>query len=71
VQSGITYDRVDGRIPHWRGVHDAKGRLVAVFCHNVDLGDAWEHSDDPQYPENMASVAYRVAMNYILYDLTH
>jgi hypothetical protein len=69
--SGYTYERVDGVDPHWRGVTDEKGRLVAVFCHNMDLGDAWEHSDDPRYPENMASVAYRVMLNYITYHLTH
>jgi hypothetical protein len=71
VQNGLTYEREDGKVPHWRGVHDGKGRVIAVFTHNMDLGDAWEHSDNPRYPENMASVAYRVAMNYIMYDLTH
>ena len=68
--SGRTYEK-GGIDPHWRAASDEKGRLVAVFCHNMDLGDAWEHSDDPVYPEHMASVAYRVAMNYAMYDLTH
>ena len=35
------------------------------------LGDAWEGSDDPRYPEKWASLAYRIAMNYFMYDLTH
>ena len=70
VRAGVTYEK-GGIEPHWRGITDDKGRLVAVFCHNMDLGDAWEHSDDPRYPENMAGVAYRIAMNYIVYDLTH
>jgi hypothetical protein len=30
-----------------------------------------EWSDDPRYPEKWASLAYRIAMNYFLYDLTH
>jgi Domain of unknown function (DUF4159) len=57
--------------PHWRGIYDDKGRLVVVICHNMDLGDAWEHSDDAIYPEKFASLAYRIAVNYAIYDLTH
>jgi hypothetical protein len=70
-RAGYTYERADGVDPHWRAVQDDKGRVVAVFSHNMDLGDAWEHSDNPLYPEHMASQAYRLAMNYIVYNLTH
>ena len=70
LSRGVTYEQ-DGYEPRWRGVYDDKGRLVAVICHNMDLGDAWEHSDNPAYPENMASLAYRIGMNYFVYDLTH
>jgi len=69
-QSGVTYEK-GGVTPHWRAMKDKQGRLIALFCHNMDMGDAWEHSDDPGYPENMASAAYRVVLNYITYDLTH
>jgi hypothetical protein len=44
--------------------------MVAI-CHNMDLGDAWEWSDDARYAEKWASLAYRIAMNYFIYDLTH
>jgi hypothetical protein len=44
--------------------------MVAI-CHNMDLGDAWEWSDDPRYPEKWATLAYKIAMNYFTYDLTH
>jgi hypothetical protein len=37
----------------------------------MDLGDAWEHADMPQYPEHYSSLAYRVAINYIVYSMTH
>ena len=72
LESGLTYEKgEDGKVPHWRGVYDKRGRLVVVICHNMDLGDAWEWSDDPRYPEKWASLAYRIAMNYFVYDLTH
>jgi hypothetical protein len=71
-RSGLTYENgPTGMEPHWRCIRDDKGRIVVAICHNMDLGDAWEWSDDPQYPEKWASLAYRIAMNYFMYDLTH
>ena len=70
--SGITYEKGDsGKVPHWRCIRDDKGRIIVAICHNMDLGDAWEWSDDPRYPEQWAGLAYRIAMNYFVYDLTH
>jgi hypothetical protein len=55
-------------------VHSSQGgarcERVAI-CHNMDLGDAWELSDEPDYQEKWASLAYRIGMNYFIYDLTH
>ena len=38
---------------------------------NMDMGDAWEHADDPGYPLNMTAFAYKLGTNYVLYSLTH
>jgi len=71
-ENHITYEKGEtGKEPHWRCIRDDKGRIIVAICHNMDLGDAWENSDDPTYQENWASLAYRVAMNYFVYDLTH
>ena len=64
-------DGDSGKEPHWRAIRDDRGRIVVAICHNMDLGDAWEWSDDPKYNEKWAGLAYRVAMNYFIYDLTH
>jgi len=70
--SGRTYEAGEtGKTPHWRGISDEKGRVMVAICHNMDLGDAWEWSDDPRYPEKWAALAYRIALNYFIYDLTH
>ena len=61
----------DGFQPKWRGIYGDHGRLMVAICHNMDLGDAWEWSDDPRYPEKFAALAYRIAVNYVLYDLSH
>jgi hypothetical protein len=61
----------DSAIPRWRGVRDSKGRIMVAICHNSDVGDAWEWADSPNYPENLASLAYRIGINYIMYSMTH
>jgi len=61
----------DGEEPHWRGIYDDEGRLVVAINFNMDMGDAWEHANDPRYPEAMTSLATRYAINYIIYSMTH
>ena len=67
---GVTYER-DGYSPHWRGIYDDDGRLMVAINFNMDLGDAWEHADDPFYPQPMTALAYRFAVNYVIYAMTH
>ncbi len=67
---GVTFEG-DGYEPRWRGIYDDKGRLMVAICHNMDIGDAWEWADSPEYPERFASLAYRIGVNYIIYSMTH
>ena len=60
-----------GTVPHWRGIFDEDGRLMVAINFNMDMGDAWEHADDPWYPEPMTALAYRFAVNYLIYSMTH
>jgi Domain of unknown function (DUF4159) len=57
--------------PHWRGIYDDDGRLMVAINHNADMGDAWEHADDPHYPTTMTATAYRFGVNYVIYAMTH
>jgi hypothetical protein len=68
--TGRTYEQ-DGVEPGWRGVLDDKGRVMVAICHNMDLGDSWEHADMPRYPEQYTSLGYRIGINYIIYSMTH
>jgi hypothetical protein len=70
LSSGVTYEQ-DGYVPHWRGIYDDDDRLMVAINWNMDLGDAWEHADVPEYPEEMTALAYRYAINYIIYSMTH
>jgi hypothetical protein len=60
-----------GRDPHWRAIRDDKGRVIVGIFFNMDLGDAWEWADLPEYPEKYSSLAYRLGVNYIIYSMTH
>lgn len=56
---------------YWRGISDEQGRLMVAINFNMDMGDAWEHADDPVYPVPMTSLAYRFGINYLIYAMTH
>ena len=60
-----------GTRPHWRAIFDEEGRVVVAINFNMDMGDAWEHADDPSYPAAMTGLAYRFATNYVIYSMTH
>jgi hypothetical protein len=70
VRSGRTYE-YDGYLPHWRGIYDDKGRLMVAICFDMDLGDSWEHADNPEYPQKFSALGIRIGVNYVLYSMTH
>lgn len=70
LMSGRTYEQ-DGVDATWRGIFDDEGRLMVAINFNMDLGDAWEHADTPEYPQPLTALAYRFAISYALYAMTH
>jgi hypothetical protein len=68
--SGRTSEK-DGYEPHWRGIYDDKGRIMVAICFDMDLGDSWEHADNPMYPEKYSALGIRIGVNYVLYAMTH
>ena len=70
LRSGRTYEH-DGYEARWRGIYDDKGRLLVAICHNMDLGDYWEHADNPLYPEKYSALGFRIGVNYVIYSMTH
>ena len=67
---GETFASMQGP-PHWRGIYDDQNRLMVAISFNIDMGDAWEHADDPVYPADMTGLAYRLGVNYVIYAMTH
>ncbi len=71
---GITWERGDDTIEtHIRGIHDDKGRLCVIICHNTDNGDGWEREGENEYyfREFSEKKAYPLGINIIFYAMTH
>jgi hypothetical protein len=70
---GRTWERPDAREVHYRALFDDKGRMMAIICHNTDLGDGWEREGESQwyFHEFAEKKAYPMAINIIFYAMTH
>jgi len=70
--TGITWEREDAKQAHYRGLFDDRGRLMAIFCHNTDLGDGWEREgeDAYYYKEFSLKKAYPMGINIVVYALS-
>ena len=70
--AGRTWEK-GGFIPHLRTILDDNGRPMAFINWNTDMGDGWEWSNVQDYPGYMkhTAMAYRMAINEIVYSLTH
>ena len=60
-----------GCYPQVRGIYDDEGRLVVIINFNTDLGDAWEHAENPSYPLEYSTYAYEMGANMIVYAMSH
>jgi len=57
--------------PTVRGIFDEDGRLMVIIHWNTDLGDAWEHAENPFYPLDRSTFAYEMGVNMIVYAMSH
>lgn len=71
VNGRPTWERPDAKVPMVRGIYDDHGRLMVVINWNTDLGDAWEHAENPFYPLEYSTYAYQVGVNMVVYGMSH
>lgn len=71
--NGRTAERWDATEPHYRALFDDNGRMMAIICHNTDLGDGWEREGmDPRYFKEMSEKwSYPLGINILTYAMTH
>jgi len=51
--------------------NDPSKRLIVIVNYNNDIGDYMEHSHQEFWPVNISNDAYKLAINYIFYGMTH
>ena len=70
--NGVTWERDDAQVPHYRALFDDNGRMMAIICHNTDLGDGWEEeATSPEYfREFSEKSAYPLGINIIFFAMT-
>jgi hypothetical protein len=70
---GITWERPDAEEVHYRALYDDKGRMMAIICHNTDLGDGWEREGENEwyFHEFSEKKAYPLGINIVFYAMTH
>jgi len=70
---GITWEREDAKEVHFKGLFDDQGRMMAIICHNTDLGDGWEREGENEwyFHEFSEKKAYPLGINIVFYAMTH
>ncbi len=59
--------------PHFWAYHDDDGRMVALVCHNNDIGDGWEREgEDKEYFSKFSEkMSYPLGINIVTYAMSH
>ena len=69
----VTSERgAETEVVHFRGISDARGRLMVLMTHNTDIADAWEREgEDRDYFQHFSPDGYAVGINVLLYTMSH
>jgi hypothetical protein len=69
---GTSERGADSAEVHARGISDSKGRVMVFITHNTDVSDSWEREgEDIDYFYKFSVDGYKVAINVLLYAMTH
>ena len=70
----IPHPMLQGIEPVFLGMfenNDPSGRMMAIANWNNDIGDYWEWSAEGLYGDAPTTDAYRLGVNYMVYEMTH
>jgi hypothetical protein len=73
--SGLTWeDHGPGsQTVHYKAIFDDNDRMMAIICHNTDLGDGWEREGEnvDYFHEFSEKKSYPMGINIVTYAMTH
>ncbi len=64
----------DEGAPIFRGLfedNDPNKRMLAIINFNTDVSNFWEFSAEAYVPIDLSNEAYKLGVNYLIYDMTH
>ena len=62
----------DSALVYFKGIQDARGRLLVLITHNTDIADTWEREgESKQYFDLFSPRGYAIGVNVVLYAMTH
>jgi hypothetical protein len=77
-RDGYTFEHRHGRSdgdesPHFWSYFDDRGRMVALLCHNNDLGDGWEREGENKeyFRQFSEQKSYPMGINVVIYAMSH
>jgi hypothetical protein len=71
---GRTSERgVDSLEVYFKGIQDARNRLMVLMTHNTDIADTWEREGEfpREYFDLFSPRGYAIGVNVVLYVMTH
>jgi hypothetical protein len=62
----------ESAVPDILAINDQRGRLMVLMTHDTDISDSWEREgEEPEYFYQFSPAGYALAINVVIYAMTH
>ena len=70
---GGTSERgLESAVPDIKAINDHHGRILVLMTHDTDISDSWEREgEEPEYFYQFSPNGYALAINAVIYTMTH
>jgi hypothetical protein len=59
-------------VPDIKAISDRRGRIMVLMTHDTDISDSWEREgEDPEFFYQFSPNGYALAINVVVYAMTH
>jgi len=70
---GDTSERgLESAVPDIKAIYDRHGRIMVLMTHDTDISDSWEREgEEPEFFYQFSPNGYALAINAVIYAMTH
>jgi len=62
----------ESAVPDIKAINDRHGRIMVLMTHDTDISDSWEREgEEPEYFYQFSPNGYALAINAVIYAMTH